>query len=76
MAEHDVELGGDDDLAVAQVEQDDVDDAFGRLDLGPLVALQHVLDDQRVETERLADLLGLGRGRGDEIDPDRGVRDR
>ena len=31
-------------------------DAVGRLDLGPLVALQDVLDDQRVEAERGADL--------------------
>ena len=53
LAEHDVELGGDDDVAVAEVEQDDVDDAIGRLDLGPLVALQHVLDDQRMQSERL-----------------------
>ena len=43
-------------LAVAQVEQDDVDDAVGRLDLGPLVALEDVLDDQRMEPEGLADL--------------------
>ena len=73
LAEHDVELGGDDHVAVAEVEQDDMDDAIGRLDLRPLVALEHVLDDQRVETERLADLLGLRRGRGDEIHPGRAV---
>ena len=31
----------------------------GRLDLGPLIALEHVLDDQRMEAEGLADLRGL-----------------
>ena len=33
-------------------EQDDVDDAVGRLDLRPLVALEDVLDDERMESER------------------------
>ena len=36
-------------VAVGEVEQDDVDDAVGRLDLRALVALQDVLDDERVE---------------------------
>ena len=39
-------------VAVGQGEQHHVDDAVGRLDLGPLVALEDVLDDQRMEAER------------------------
>ena len=41
----------------------DVDDAVGRLDLGALVALEDVLDDQRMEAEDGADLLDLLRRR-------------
>src|SRR6478735_8520472 len=74
LAEHDIELRSHDDIAIAQVEQDDVDDALGRLDLRALVPLEDVLDDQRVETQRLTDLLGLLRGRGDEVDPERALR--
>ena len=69
--EHDVELGRQDLIAVGQMEEDDVDDAVGRLDLRPLIAFQDVLDDEGVEPERLADVLGLGRRRGDQVDPDR-----
>ena len=49
VAEHDVDLGGHDLARAYQREQHDVDDAVGRLDLGPLVALEDVLDDERVE---------------------------
>jgi hypothetical protein len=56
------------------VEQDDVDDAIGGLDLGALVALEDVLDDQRVQAQGLADVVGLALGRGDEVDPDRRIR--
>ena len=74
LAEDDVELRRHDRVAIAQVEQHDVDDPVGRLDLRPLVALEDVLDDQGVEAERLADLQRLGLRRGDEIDPDPGLR--
>ena len=74
LAEDDVELRRHDRVAIAQVEQHDVDDPVGRLDLGALVALEDVLDDQGVEAERLADLQRLGLRRGDEIDPDARLR--
>ena len=61
-------------VAVAQVEQHDVDDPVGRLDLGPLVALEDVLDDQRMEAERARRPAAPGLRRRDEVDPDGGLR--
>ena len=46
-------------------------DAVGRLDLGSLVALEHVLDDERMEPERAATGRELGGGRIHEVDPQR-----
>ena len=73
-AQHDVDLRGDEDRVVVEVEQHDVDDAVGRLDLRPLVALEHVLDDQRVEPEGGAHRLDLLARRAGQVDPDAGVR--
>ena len=51
-------------------EQDDVDEAVGGLDLGPLVALEDVLDDQRMEAEA-APTASTWAGDGPtEVDPD------
>ena len=55
---------------VVEGEQHDVDDAVGRLDLGALVALEDVLDDERVQAEGLADRFDLGRRRRRQVDPD------
>ena len=59
---------------VVEVEQDDVDDAVGDLDLRPLVALEDVLDDERVKPEGRPDLLDLFARRPGQVDPDARVR--
>ena len=69
-AQDHVQLGRDDPLVVVQVEQDEVDDAVGQLQLRALVALQHVLDDERMERQRGADRLDLGVRRAGQVDPD------
>ena len=58
-AEHDVEFDRRQDGVIVEVEQDDVDDAVGDLDLRPLIALEDVLDDERVQPEGRPDLLDL-----------------
>ena len=57
-AEDEIELGRDHAVAIGEVEEDDVDDAVGRLDLGALVAFEHVLDDQGVQVQRAPDAQG------------------
>ncbi len=47
-----------------------MDEAVGGLDLRPLVALEHVLDDQRMEAEDARDRLDPGRRRPGQVDPD------
>ena len=59
VAEHDVDLGRDEPRSVGQGEEHQVDDPVGRLDLGPLVALEDVLDDERMQAQRGADRLDL-----------------
>ena len=54
-AQDEVDLGGLDVAAVAELEEHDVDDVVERLDLRPLVALDDVLGDQRVEAEGLGE---------------------
>ncbi len=55
-----IDLARDEVLAMGEREQHEVDDAVRGLDLGALVALQDVLDDQRVQPQRRADGLDLG----------------
>ena len=50
--EDEVDLGRRRPRRRIEGEHDDVDDAVGHLDLGPLVALEDVLGDERVEAER------------------------
>ncbi len=73
-AEHHVDLGRD-DLVVGELDREhhDVDDAVRRLDLRPLVALQDVLDDERMQRQGRTDLLDLVVGRVDQVDPDVGI---
>ena len=68
------DLGRDEDRVVVEVEEHDVDDAVGRLDLRALVALQDVLDDERVEPEGGPDRLDLLARRAGQVDPDARVR--
>jgi hypothetical protein len=53
-AQDEVQLGRLHRLA-GQREHDDVDEAVRDLDLRPLVALQDVLGDERVESQRFCD---------------------
>ena len=72
-SEHEVDLGDDDLVGVFEVEHHDVHDAVGQLDLGTLVALEDVLDDERMERKERADLLDLVVGRTAQVHPDRRV---
>ena len=45
----------------SRLEHHDVHDAVGQLDLGALVALEDVLDDERMQRQERADLLRPGR---------------
>ncbi len=69
--EDEVDLMHDHRLLAVEREQDDVDDPVRRLDLGPLVALEDVLDDERVQSEDLADRFDLLRRGRRHIDPHR-----
>ena len=53
-ADDDVDLVGDDLTDIAEREHHDVQHVAGLLDLGALVALEHVLDDQVVDVEDCA----------------------
>ena len=59
--EDDVDLGRHEAPAMGEREHHDVDDAVGGLDLRPLIALQHVLDDERMQAQDRADGVDLRR---------------
>ena len=73
LAEHEVDLRGLQLVGAREHEHDDVDDVADELDLRPLVAVDDVLGDERMQPDVVADRLDdLGRGVG-EVDPDAGV---
>ena len=55
-AKDDVDLVADDLALVGQAEHDQVQGVAGALDLGPLITLENVLDDQRMEPKQRAQL--------------------
>ena len=63
LAEDDVDLGALGVIVVLEREDHDVDELVGDLDLRPLVALEDVLGDERVEADHLGDRRDLVRRR-------------
>jgi hypothetical protein len=66
--QHEVDLVDRDGLRAVEREEDDMHDAVGGLDLGALVALEHVFDDERVQPQygsHRLDLIRRGRGHVD-----------
>ena len=68
-AEDDVEFGGGHLLVVREMEEHDVDEPVGRLDLGSLISLEDVLDNQRMEGQGGTNLLGLLGARCRQVHP-------
>ncbi|CAN5729421.1 hypothetical protein BH24CHL5_BH24CHL5_02590 [soil metagenome] len=72
--EHNVHLMADDLALVAQREHDQMEDVFGQLDLGSLVAFEDVFDNQVMQPEHGAQALERLVPGIDHVDPQPGIR--